>query len=529
MARSNFNSLLDKGFNATVHFSLRILTDLLKNALAEEIIPTGFKLDTEEVSFHDPVVSVMEVSGEPLETLIFEHPEDREEQDILIEVNVKADLLSQNKILKGLNVSLLSLDIITWVRPYYSPSKGIGIVFYKFEIDILDTKPTDLDDNFKNGIEVLIVNKLVPVINDYQDKLFFKLPKVDNLNFNAIKIFPRLDQSQMAIISIGTGENLSSADLLPLLDDNDDLMMSVSKKLFDEKIAVYNKSLPSTTRNWKENRKETIRYINLKLIENGVELKTKVFVEPNEWYIPNATITAEGPIYLSFNDQGYKSTLVVNTDNVEVNADIDWALRILADLFTLGLAEFKISPSLDDAESAGKKSISEQIASTLSKSLLSSFPAGMEFIGKNVFMLRDSAVFWCKPDAFKFTPQGFYLGGSGLGGIKYSLRILEVTAVHNPKNTIKSYAFNNEFHLTKEKTVEHFINKKIMILGVMLKQRNNINYFQYKPDNQKENNLIEKPYFNPSTATDLKDANMANPPEIAEKFHWNENGEFTVL
>ncbi len=556
MSRTNFGNLIEADFLATAHISLGGLADVVRNALLQGIVPNEIRNESNHppdgnhpngwteinlVSLQPPLVTPQEVESVPVPIpsgITVEdgngnrvpltdpvYPDERQEQDLLLFFQVPFTLESNNEQLSALDITQVigTLDLL--VRPYVSPAEGIGFVRYDFDVTVTQTLTTDSSLLYE-PIAAELRTIFYPQIIDLLEAASFAFPEVSGLSVRAARVFPHLDEDLPATLVLGLGGTGSADDLLPLLDANDDLTVTVSKALFDQKVSEFNEDLPNRTVNWDERRRETLRFIKLQLQDGSIRLETEIFIEPFGLLNPDACVEVKGPLTFSFEVTGINSRLVASGSGLDVSIDVDWwadLLRAFADIFTLGLAELYFTPEIGKAEGKARGSVIGQVGDTLQEALLGSFPSGNELFGRNVFMSRESAVMWGTPDYISIKPEGLVLGGPAIGGIKHTARRMRISQVYRRNGAIRSYAFEDEFHLSKERTIEHYREGRIRIPGVRRVKGKTGDYLRDKADKKTEDNLSERPFFNPTRA-EFPSANNFEPLEEGTKYSFDGGG-----
>ncbi|MBL6448886.1 hypothetical protein JMN32_21420 [Fulvivirga sp. 29W222] len=558
MSKENFESLLAEDFKATAHFDFNIIIETLRQAMLKGIVDPLIvdKIDHEnddgtiwveknEILLSPPVIELVLLEDQeivpvpegltikdengneiPLEDV--DPPVDREQQDVLFEIQVPFHLQTNNADLASVDVEEITGTLIMVALPYFSPSVGVGVIRYDFNLEITSTGPSNIKIINDNVIRPGLLNKFYPKIIELIEKAKFQLPDIDGLSVRAMKLFPHFNEIQPATLSIGLGGTAGAEQLLPLLDGGDGVTISVSKSLFEEKVENFSSNLPEKSYNWDDERWETLHHVKLKLGNGHVDLDTKITVH-GRGIVPDATICIEGPIRFDFEVDGVDSKLKGDGKDLDVDlpAWLDF-IRGLTDVLTLGFAEFGWTGFYEDSENEARGGATKTVANTLNRALLGAFPSGMELFGKNMFMTRESAVPWGTPNTIVIKKEGLMIGGPGFGGIKYELRKLNLDAVYRPSGTIRSYGFENEFYLSKARTIELWTRKKIYIPGVMVGRRGAKYFLKDIPDKRKADNLSEKPTFS-IHSTSLENADHFEPEDTSKKYAFNDSEELVMM
>lgn len=582
MARNNFEIIRNAGFDATVHFSLGAITDLIKHAMLQGIIPKGFSQNTEDVTFSTPTIIAELVSGTPipipqdievddendnkvpLQDPVY--PQDRQEQDILLKVSMEVKINSTDSTLNSLEVNTINTTIELLLRPYFSPSDGIGFIRYNFQVNIISTEPNALDSNIHT---ILLAPKILaafyPVIVDLIGKLKLPIPEIEGLKVTAIRIWPNLNNDEPTTFSIGFGgENPKAEKLLGLLDNGDDLMITIGKNLFNQRVTKFSDdNYPSSSYNGDKKRTETVKSVKISLGDDQLYLKAKIHIEDHDAGLldpSTAEITVSGPLYLTISANGLDSKLNVDGSDLDVDIDTDWFFdltRVFLDIITLGLAEIGFTPGINDAEDDVRDSTSDKIAEGFKDALLGAYPSGLEFVGRNVFYTRESLVLWSAPNYLIIKEDIMMLGGAARGGIKHAPRKdLIICATYHPHNNIKAYGLrgkneendNLAFSLKRERATSQWVDNKFTVDGMeLIKRTAKItldgveqeritlylrDHYNKREEGVKENtkfdNLLQQEYFNP-TNSNLAFANAWEPLSTNKRYGFNNENELVEL
>ncbi|NOU20077.1 MAG: hypothetical protein HOO91_21175 [Bacteroidales bacterium] len=582
MARNNFEIIRNAGFDATVHFSLGAITDLIKHAMLQGMIPKGFSQDTEDVTFSPPTIIADLVNGNPipipqdievddendnkvpLQDPVY--PQDRQEQDILLKVSMEVKINSTDLMLQLLDVNIINTTIELLLRPYFSPSDGIGFIRYNFQLNIVSTEPNVLDSNIHTTLLApKILSAFYPVIVDLIGKLKLPIPEIEGLKVTAIRIWPNLDNDEPTTFSIGFGgENPKAENLLGLLDNGDDLMITIGKKLFDQRVTKFSDdNYPSSSYNRDEKRTETVKSVKISLGDDQLYLKAKIDIDDHDAGLlepSSAEITVSGPLYLTLSANGLESKLNADGSDLDVDIDTNWFFdltRVFLDIITLGLAEIGFTPGINDAEDNVRDSTSDKIAEGFKDALLGAYPSGLEFAGRNIFYTRESLVLWSAPGCLIIKEDIMMLGGAARGGIKHAPRKdLTICATHHPHNNIKTYGLrgkneandNLAFSLKRERATSQWVDKKFSVEGMELikrtakitidgkEQKQTTLYLRdhYNKkeegigDNTKFDNLLQQEYFNPENS-DYAIANEWEPLTTNKRYGFNNENELVEL
>ncbi len=354
-----------------------------------------------------PNIQTTDSNGNRVALVDPDYPNDRQEHPIELVITVPFKLNSNNPDLERLDINHLegSLEII--VRPYWSPSAGIGFIRHDFKVAIDKTAPNQPDDLLITVIEAQIRDVFYPEIVTILAKATFEFPEVNNLLVTAVRITGNLDNERPATLSLGLGNSSDPSLLSSLLDSGDGLMLTVGKSYFDAQVGTFTKDLPRETFNWDERRKETLRKLKLTLKDNAIALDADITIDNRDPFTPEADISIEGPLYFSIKQDGVESQLIAYGSHLDV--DLPWwldAIRGLTDVLTLGFAEFGWSPFYRSTSNSVRGGISDQIAATLNSAILGSYPSGLELFGRNQFTTRESAVLWSAPEFITIRKEG---------------------------------------------------------------------------------------------------------------------------
>lgn len=582
MARVNFEIIRNAGFDATVHFSLGAITDLIKHAMLQGIIPKGFSQDTNDVTFNPPTILAELVQGNPIpipsDIKVTDendnkvplqdpvYPQDRQEQDMLLKVNMEVKIDSTDSSLQLLDVSTINTTIELLLRPYFSPSDGIGFIRYDFQVNIISTEPKALDPNIhKILLAPKILSAFYPVIVDLIGKLKLPLPEVEGLKATAVRVWPNLDNDEPTTFSIGFGgENPNAENLLGLLDGGDDLMITIGKDLFDQRVTKFSDdNYPSSSYNSDEERTETVKSVKISLGNDQLYLKAKIDIDDHDAGLlepSSAEITVSGPLYLTISANGLDAKLNVDGSDLDVDIDTDWFFdltRVFLDIITLGLAEIGFTPGINDAEDNVRDSTADKMAEGFKDALLGAYPSGLEFVGRNIFYTRESLVLWSGPSHLVIKEDIMMLGGAARGGIKHAPRKnLTVCATYRPQHNIKAYGLRGEdeednnlaFSLSRERATSQWVDNKFTVKGLDLvertakvtvdgeEQERTTLYLRDHYSKKKEgvgeetklDNLLQQDYFNPASP-DYAIANEWEPLATGKRYGFNSENELVEL
>ena len=525
MARSHFESLLAADFLATAHISLPALVDVLRNAMlqgvfssrlvdqvahpADDAHPDGWT-ETSTLVLRPPTVEVLPVEGEPdpipsdlrvadasgaqVPLVDPDPPADREEQDLLLLVEAPFTLVSNNASLAFLGVSSVEGSMRLRLRPWWSPSVGIGLRRYRMEVSVTSTDP-EVNDLLHPLIALALHTAFYPRIVDLLGHARLSLPDVGGLPVRAVRIFAHLDAQRPVTLSLGLGGLGTASALLPLLDEGDGLMITVAAGLFDSKVAALTARYPDKSYNWNEDRWETVQEVQLSLAAGAVALFTRITVH-GRGLIPDATISIEGPLRFHLVGSGLDSLpeALGGALDVDLPAWLYFA-RSVTDIVSFGFAEIGWGDFFSEKEQDARSGAAAAVGTALSSALLGSYPSGMELFGRDRLMTRESAVLWSGLSVFTLRKEGLMMGGAAIGGIRHTPRALQVVAVNRSSGKLRALRFAQGFELSKDRAVALWMDGRLWIPGLELRRRGSTWYLRDRPDGSERGNLGSLPTF----------------------------------
>ncbi|MCX6239730.1 MAG: hypothetical protein NTY07_19660, partial [Bacteroidia bacterium] len=447
-----------------------------------------------------------------------------------------------------------------------SPSNGLGFIRYDFKVDITSTAPNAWNPELHAvAFAPKVLSGFYPVIIDIIGKLSLPIPNVEGLSVAAVRIWPGSNNNEPTTFSIGFGgKNTDKNKLLGILDHGDDLMVTIGKRLFDQRCEKFNNdSFPSSSYNKDEKRSETVKSVKISLGNDQLYLNAKIgiqdydagFLEPS-----SSEITVNGPLLITLTAEGLDTKIAADGSQLDVDIDSDWLFdltRVFIDIITIGLAEIKISPAIDDAEDKVRNSTADQIANGFKDALFGAYPSGMELIGRNIYYTRESFVLWSAPSFINIKEDMMMLGGAARAGIKHAPRKdLAINSTYRPHKNIKAYGILGKkepdeklaFFLDRDKATKQWVDNKFTVDGLeLIKMKTEIinngeeqkqitlylrDHYNKKEegtgDDTKSDNLLNQNYFNPASA-DLANANDWEPLTTNKRYGFNDSNEFVEL